>query len=316
LKKALILIFAILAFYTSEAQKSVFNYTDYKELGKFKKPYYIEFYTQWCGYCKQMEKETFSDSKTIQLSAKLFNASKIDAESKEGKELAAKYKIEGFPTVVFFSDDGKVIGRNEGYLDPNVFKRILNEMYLDALFHSDKFTQFIDEKNKAMDKIVQLYKKSSPSNYEKSENAIKLGEAKDEVAFNKVLDETDFKQRGLLQIWYYMGEKNKEKLISKINAALKEKTLNPVQMHVLAWFLIKNKTYIPEVLKLLDEAEKIGAGAEEINTKAVYYLFTGNFDESAITAAKAVEQMKKMRQNYPHFYLIEEVLKELPHHRK
>jgi thioredoxin-related protein len=315
LKKATIIL-VLISVLSSQAQKSVFNYTDVAELSSNKKPYYIEFYTQWCGYCKQMMKETFSDSKTIIISHKLFNASQIDAESKNGKELAKKYQVEGFPTVLFFSADGKVLGRNEGYLEPSNFKKLLNEMYLDAVFHSPKFTTFIDDKNNAMDKIVLLYKKSSPSNYEKQEKAIKLGEEKKEVGFNAMLDEVDFKQRGLLQIWYYMGERNKDKLISKINAALKEKTLNPVQMHIIAWFLIKNKTYIPEVAKLLDEAEKIGSGAEELNTKAVYFLFAANFDEATITVQKSIEQMKKTKQNLPHFYLLEEVVKELPHHNK
>ena len=46
---------------------------------------------------------------------------KIDAEKGEGIELAEKYNIRGFPTIVFTNNRGDEIDRIVGYKDPDQF---------------------------------------------------------------------------------------------------------------------------------------------------------------------------------------------------
>lgn len=43
----------------------------------------IDVYTDWCGWCKKMDKETFSNPDIIKLVNKDFYAIKLDAEQKE-----------------------------------------------------------------------------------------------------------------------------------------------------------------------------------------------------------------------------------------
>lgn len=44
---------------------------------------FVDVYTQWCGWCKKMDKETFSNPEIIKYLNKHFYAIKFDAETKE-----------------------------------------------------------------------------------------------------------------------------------------------------------------------------------------------------------------------------------------
>lgn len=44
------------------------------------KLYFIDVYTEWCGWCKVMDKETFTDPEVIKLMSEKFHMVKFDAE--------------------------------------------------------------------------------------------------------------------------------------------------------------------------------------------------------------------------------------------
>ena len=47
------------------------------------KPVLMNFYTTWCGFCKRLDKETFTDAKVAEYVNKNYIAIKFDAETKE-----------------------------------------------------------------------------------------------------------------------------------------------------------------------------------------------------------------------------------------
>ena len=47
------------------------------------KPVFIEFYTDWCVYCKKMEEESFTDSDIVELLNSNYYSVRFNAESKE-----------------------------------------------------------------------------------------------------------------------------------------------------------------------------------------------------------------------------------------
>ena len=67
---------------------------------------FVDFYTTWCGPCKKMSKEIFTKEDVGEFFNKNFISLKIDAEKGEGPELAKKYEVSGFPTMIFFNADG------------------------------------------------------------------------------------------------------------------------------------------------------------------------------------------------------------------
>lgn len=73
------------------------------------RPVFIDVYTSWCGPCKKMAKEVF----TQQTAGDYFNAHfvnyKIDAEKGEGIKIARQFNVTAYPTCLFITSDGKLI---------------------------------------------------------------------------------------------------------------------------------------------------------------------------------------------------------------
>lgn len=88
-KITLITICLMLFFSVGYSQNSVqwLKITDVekqiKEDGKNAKRVFIDCYTDWCGWCKRMDKDTFSDTTIAKIMNYYFYSVKFDAESKE-----------------------------------------------------------------------------------------------------------------------------------------------------------------------------------------------------------------------------------------
>lgn len=83
------------------------------------KPIFLDAYTDWCGWCKVMDKETFSDAKVAEVMNASFVCVKMEMETGEGVDVAMKYRISSFPTFVFFTPDGVPTYRVSGYEPPD-----------------------------------------------------------------------------------------------------------------------------------------------------------------------------------------------------
>ncbi|MFN7141963.1 MAG: thioredoxin family protein [Limisphaerales bacterium] len=89
------------------------------------KPVLLEFTgSDWCPPCKLMEKEVFSTQEFKQFQDKQIIFGKLDyprskpqsAEVKRNNaELAEKFEIQAFPTIVLLDASGQEVWRQEGY---------------------------------------------------------------------------------------------------------------------------------------------------------------------------------------------------------
>jgi len=89
------------------------------------KPILIDFYTEWCSWCKRLDKDTYANSEVADF-AQQFICVKIDAD--KHPQLAKKYNVRGFPTTVFLKPDGSVIKVVPGYMGPKDFLALLKKI--------------------------------------------------------------------------------------------------------------------------------------------------------------------------------------------
>ncbi len=81
--------------------------------------------SDWCGWCKKLDAETFSKSEFVEYAKKNlvlvevdFPAQKpqTDEQKAANKALGAKYEVSGYPTLLLMKPDGKVLWKQVGYL--------------------------------------------------------------------------------------------------------------------------------------------------------------------------------------------------------
>ncbi len=106
------------------------------------KPIMLEFYTDWCTWCKEYENVTFVDKDVIRESQNFISV-KIDAENNvQSSSLIDKYNIRGYPAVLFLNASGDILQlelqeqiplalRIDGYTGPENFIIFMEEaLYL------------------------------------------------------------------------------------------------------------------------------------------------------------------------------------------
>jgi tetratricopeptide (TPR) repeat protein len=74
-------------------------------------PVIIDFYTDWCGFCKVLENKIFPDP---EVSKELSQFQKIRINGDQNRDLVSKFKIKGYPTVLFLDSKGGYLGRVVG----------------------------------------------------------------------------------------------------------------------------------------------------------------------------------------------------------
>jgi thiol:disulfide interchange protein DsbD len=94
-----------------------------------KRPMIVDFTADWCGACKQLTKETFSDPRVMATATKSnFVAVKIDTTDDEDPQILAvkgKYKVVGLPTVVIYDSNGDERKRFNEFVGPEQFAAAL-----------------------------------------------------------------------------------------------------------------------------------------------------------------------------------------------
>ena len=87
---------------------------------------FIDFTAKWCGYCRKMDREVFSDPTVIEILNTDFVSVKVDGDSRkeldiDGYKITEKnltvreFGVRGYPTFWFLKSDGTKLGSIGGY---------------------------------------------------------------------------------------------------------------------------------------------------------------------------------------------------------
>jgi thioredoxin-related protein len=142
MKKIIFLTFVVFSISISAQEINWMTFNEALEAQKTTpKKIFVDTYTNWCGWCKKMDKETFTNTDVIDYLNKNYYAVKFNAEGNEvvnlkGKEytnpnfisnksgrnntheLSQYFGIRSFPSVLFIDEEGDLIAPISGYKDP------------------------------------------------------------------------------------------------------------------------------------------------------------------------------------------------------
>lgn len=111
----------------------------------------IDVYAPWCGFCRRMHAETYSDESVSNYLSDNYIATRIDGDSDKqysfmghtfsGRELAAQLGAQGFPTTVFLYPTGQYLTPLPGFVERGRFLPVLRYISTDA-FETTSFEDF------------------------------------------------------------------------------------------------------------------------------------------------------------------------------
>jgi thioredoxin 1 len=112
---------------SNQSQVELKWYTDLnsalQEAQKTNKQVFIDFYADWCPYCKELDKKTFPDTRVSAKLAQNYVLVKINTD--QNPDLASQYKVYGLPTMVILNSNGQEVNRISGYVTP---EQLLNQL--------------------------------------------------------------------------------------------------------------------------------------------------------------------------------------------
>lgn len=92
-----------------------------KKAKKENKRIFIDVYTSWCGPCKMMAKDVFSQEEVGKYYNQNFVCLKLDAEKEKDYPFFEKYQAGGYPSLFWLDANGKLIDMYVGVMSPQAF---------------------------------------------------------------------------------------------------------------------------------------------------------------------------------------------------
>lgn len=129
-----------------------------KQAAQDGKPLLIDFYTDWCGWCKRMDQSTYRDTALIRVLNTHFHPVKFNAEkgtyTLNGKSYGMqgqfnKFAVESmqgnmaFPTTVILRPDLGGMFKQEGYMDGQTLRAVATYFYQKQYDKRIKLNDFV-----------------------------------------------------------------------------------------------------------------------------------------------------------------------------
>ncbi len=114
----------------------------------------VDFYADWCTYCKKMDREVYTQESVKKRLRASFAAVKVDVESSKKikfmdkevaqKDLAAAFNVHAYPTIWFLDPQGQPIAPLPGYIEAPMFATVLD--YISGgHYRTTPFSQYVKQ---------------------------------------------------------------------------------------------------------------------------------------------------------------------------
>lgn len=115
----------------------------------------VDFYTDWCHWCKVMDKETYGNEEVISFVKEKVVMAKVNPETAgdkfkfrdahySGRELSMMFGVTGFPTTVFINSKGELLTSVPGFIPAEEFVKILKYL-AENWYEKMKYDEFVEK---------------------------------------------------------------------------------------------------------------------------------------------------------------------------
>jgi len=187
MKQIVIVLCWLIPLFVNAQEKSSINFSKaanwdelLAEAKKANKLIFIDAYATWCGPCKQMDKEVFTDPAVIDFINTNFISIKVQMDAtnndddfiKNWHKESSKFSnyINGYPSYLFFTPNGGFSGREVGFWPVNQFMQALTK----AADKENNYTAKLEKFNRGILSKQELLELAYFAAETKDSNAVKI----------------------------------------------------------------------------------------------------------------------------------------------
>jgi len=141
--KKLLYVLTFIPYFLHAQEKAInfengLNWQEVKAKAKAENKYiFIDCFATWCGPCKTMDNEVYTDPKVADYMNEYFIAVKVQMDTSardnlhvqswylDAKNIRQQFQIGAYPSFLFFSPDGKTLDKEIGFHNPEDFIRLI-----------------------------------------------------------------------------------------------------------------------------------------------------------------------------------------------
>ncbi len=93
----------------------------------------VDVYTDWCSWCKKLDRDVFTDPDLISYLRQDFICVKVNAgDMAEGTTVATSFGVHNYPHALVFSPDGTLVGQVNGYVEAPGYITMLKQIVAES----------------------------------------------------------------------------------------------------------------------------------------------------------------------------------------
>lgn len=290
-----------------------------------RKPIMIDFITDWCRWCDTLDARTYSNANVAEYINDHVVPIKIDAEKGEGIDIAKKYGVVAYPTILFIHSNGDEIDRILGYVPAEPFLKSVTDyvngvntmstMLADVKTKPDDpalryalATKFMDRNNSAaalehFKRMLELDPNNTLGHNEEAEYNVAIAsfkESKDPKpveGFAAKYPKSEMVRSALYTVWRSFAKaKDGENARRFFTQYIEQNPTDASMMNNYAWACAENGINLDNasqvIQKAVDLATKDGDKASYLDTYATVEFARGKTEQAIDLEQQALDILK------------------------